>query len=244
VRAGPGLNFSVVGALNKGDPIKAIRVLDDWIEIEAPPNSWAFINGLYLTREKGDEPETSSPRGEASSSPLPTAVDSQTKPSESTKLSMQKVSTDKARSPVAVRGEKPAVPIAGEPTKSTTPGAKPPPSESAVEVPRRVAHEAPSQTNQEPLLPAGSSQGGSSQIKRMVKREGTLIRSVIDQTPSRYRLRSIGTGRVIGYVRPSNAEILIDRYVGQRVIVEGIESWEPDSPKIPVIIADRITTVP
>lgn len=49
VRAGPGQNYSIVGSLNQGDPIRKVRSLDDWFEIEAPPNSWAFVNGLFVT---------------------------------------------------------------------------------------------------------------------------------------------------------------------------------------------------
>ena len=44
VRAGPGLNFSILGSLAKGAPISSIRTLDDWMEIEAPTNTFAFAN--------------------------------------------------------------------------------------------------------------------------------------------------------------------------------------------------------
>ncbi|MDB6037632.1 MAG: N-acetylmuramoyl-L-alanine amidase LytC precursor, partial [Verrucomicrobiales bacterium] len=43
LRGGPGENFSVLGRMQKGESIKPIRTLQDWIEIEAPTNSSAFI---------------------------------------------------------------------------------------------------------------------------------------------------------------------------------------------------------
>jgi uncharacterized protein YgiM (DUF1202 family) len=43
LRGGPGENFSVLGRMQKGESIKPIRTLQDWIEIEATTNSSAFI---------------------------------------------------------------------------------------------------------------------------------------------------------------------------------------------------------
>jgi SH3-like domain-containing protein len=43
VRAGPGENFSVLSRLERGAPVKEIRVVDNWMEIEAPANASAFI---------------------------------------------------------------------------------------------------------------------------------------------------------------------------------------------------------
>ncbi|MBK9138624.1 MAG: hypothetical protein IPM17_07670 [Verrucomicrobia bacterium] len=50
VRAGPGLNFSTLGSLSKEAPIRRIRTLDDWMEIEAPTNTFAFVSAQYLQR--------------------------------------------------------------------------------------------------------------------------------------------------------------------------------------------------
>ncbi|MDW8310145.1 MAG: SH3 domain-containing protein, partial [Verrucomicrobiales bacterium] len=51
LRAGPGENFSVVGTLERGAPIKEISTKGDWIEIEAPADAWAFVAAKYLKQE-------------------------------------------------------------------------------------------------------------------------------------------------------------------------------------------------
>ncbi len=56
-RAGPGLNFSVVGSLARNERVKQVRRMENWLEIEAPSNSWAYISGLFLTRGSAAEKE-------------------------------------------------------------------------------------------------------------------------------------------------------------------------------------------
>lgn len=48
VRAGPGENFSVVGRLERGARVRPIRVQEEWMEIEAPPGSYAFVAAEFL----------------------------------------------------------------------------------------------------------------------------------------------------------------------------------------------------
>ncbi len=43
IRAGPGENFSVVAVLEKGATVKEIRKVENWLEIEAPANAFAFV---------------------------------------------------------------------------------------------------------------------------------------------------------------------------------------------------------
>lgn len=50
VRAGPGENFSVVGLLQKDTPVKEIRQVNDWIEIETPANAYAFVSADLIER--------------------------------------------------------------------------------------------------------------------------------------------------------------------------------------------------
>ncbi len=50
VRAGPGENFSVVGDLEKGATVKEIRTVNDWIEIESPANTYAFVAADLIDR--------------------------------------------------------------------------------------------------------------------------------------------------------------------------------------------------
>jgi uncharacterized protein YgiM (DUF1202 family) len=66
LRAGPGENFSAVGLLHKGDTVKEIITQGDWMEIEAPASSYAFIAAQYLKQE--------TPAAPAEPPPAPIAV--------------------------------------------------------------------------------------------------------------------------------------------------------------------------
>ncbi len=51
LRAGPGENYSVVGLLERGAPVKEITTKGNWTEIEAPPTAYAFVAAEYLKQE-------------------------------------------------------------------------------------------------------------------------------------------------------------------------------------------------
>lgn len=50
IRSGPGENFSVIGRMPKGSAIKELRRSGDWLEIETPPNTFAYIAADLVTR--------------------------------------------------------------------------------------------------------------------------------------------------------------------------------------------------
>jgi SH3-like domain-containing protein len=49
LRSGPSESHSVLGLLERGATIKEIRQVDNWLEIEAPTNAYAFIAAEVLT---------------------------------------------------------------------------------------------------------------------------------------------------------------------------------------------------
>lgn len=51
VRTGPGENFSVIARMKKGDEVKQLRKVNDWIEIEAPTNAFAFVAAEFLEKQ-------------------------------------------------------------------------------------------------------------------------------------------------------------------------------------------------
>jgi uncharacterized protein YgiM (DUF1202 family) len=51
VRSGPGENYSVIGLLQRGDPLKAITTKGDWTEVEPPTNTYAFVAAQFLIQE-------------------------------------------------------------------------------------------------------------------------------------------------------------------------------------------------
>ena len=50
MRAGPGENYGVAGILNKGDAVQPITTKNDWTQIQAPANAYAYIASAYLTQ--------------------------------------------------------------------------------------------------------------------------------------------------------------------------------------------------
>ncbi len=53
IRSGPGENFSVIGRIPKGTAVKQLRRNGDWLEIEAPANTFAYIAAEYVNRPAG-----------------------------------------------------------------------------------------------------------------------------------------------------------------------------------------------
>lgn len=51
VRSGPGENYSVLGIMERGEPVTEITTKGDWTEIEAPSKAYAFVAAQYLKQE-------------------------------------------------------------------------------------------------------------------------------------------------------------------------------------------------
>ena len=53
IRSGPGENFSVIGRVPKGTAVKELRRNGDWLEIEAPANTFAYLAADLVIRQAG-----------------------------------------------------------------------------------------------------------------------------------------------------------------------------------------------
>ena len=51
LRAGPGENYSVVGVVEKGTSVNQIEKKGNWMQIQPPANSYAFVAARYLKQE-------------------------------------------------------------------------------------------------------------------------------------------------------------------------------------------------
>ncbi len=52
VRSGPGENYSILGQMERGEPVKELATKNGWIEIEAPTNAYAFVAAQFLKQVK------------------------------------------------------------------------------------------------------------------------------------------------------------------------------------------------
>jgi SH3-like domain-containing protein len=51
LRAGPGENYSVLGVIERGTAVNQVTTKDDWMQIDPPANSFAFVAAMYLKQE-------------------------------------------------------------------------------------------------------------------------------------------------------------------------------------------------
>ncbi len=52
LRSGPGENYSVIGLLQRGETVKEVGVKNEWLEIEAPANAYAFVAAHLLAAKE------------------------------------------------------------------------------------------------------------------------------------------------------------------------------------------------
>jgi uncharacterized protein YgiM (DUF1202 family) len=103
VRAGPGLNFSVLGTLGKEAPVSRIRTLDDWMEIEAPANTFAYVSASYLQRLPSTPTLATSP-APASEPPVALAATPPTRPEVASATPPPSVPPPTSAAPAATAG--------------------------------------------------------------------------------------------------------------------------------------------
>lgn len=100
IRSGPGENFSVIGRMPKGTAVKQLRRNGDWLEIEAPTNTFAYIAADLVTRNA------------AAPAPAPPASTSQLADKSAPKAPTSKSGKQMAKSkgpPIAAPDTKPAL---------------------------------------------------------------------------------------------------------------------------------------
>jgi uncharacterized protein YgiM (DUF1202 family) len=56
MRGGPGENYSVLGVIERGTAVNEITTKGDWMQIDPPANSYAFVAAMYLKQEAQPAP--------------------------------------------------------------------------------------------------------------------------------------------------------------------------------------------
>jgi hypothetical protein len=241
LRAGPGENYSVIGRLNRGDEVNTIRTVEEWAEIQAPNDAYAFID-LDLIRfgpgtnapapavsvaavpqpEKTDtQPPPAAPAPEATAVATTPAETSATEPKPSAASSETNVPTTAVSSPETSRPPEPSTvpPVAAQ----TTP-----------ELPK-VAQPIPAR--REDPLP-----------KRVVRREGVIRPTKSIQAPTWYELANADTGKTINYLYDqkfsANSGIKLKDYRGKKVVTTGEEAIDPRWPNTPILDIETLDVVP
>lgn len=231
VRAGPGENFSVVGVLGRGDSVKEIRVVDDWMEIETPESAYGFVAAEYLNKEGGAPALIV----EAPAAPGPAPAAPQIEPPTVTTLAppppipAQNVPIESVKEP-----EEPAVGQAIE--------APPLPAPSAIQ---QTTTPPPTETQPLPLpaIAPPVPRPADTLIRRVVTREGIVRGSGSIQAPTSYELASVENRKTLNFLLSPTTNIVVKTYRGQRVLVTGEEFIDSRWPLTPVLQIETLNPV-
>lgn len=273
LRAGPGENYSVIGRLGRGDEVKIIRTVTEWMEIEAPEDTYAFIDS-GLIRFEGDTNSVPQTANVAATQPAaqlesPTAV---TQPStqppaqpvtqpetpkvEATTPPPAVSSTEVVQSPAETSAkvletasqpatdEKPAASAAVPTAETPSPNAATTPEPPAAVAASPAPRTEPLPQVAEPIPPK---QDGPLP-KRVVRREGIIRATKSIQAPTWFELAHAETGKTINYLFEEKLGeklgIKLKDYRGQKVVVTGEEAIDPRWPNTPILDMESLDVVP
>lgn len=218
LRSGPGENYSILGRVDKGYVVKELETKGEWVKIDAPTNSYAFIAAHLLSTDPADlGPALAKAHPPAPPTPPPVTETAQVAP------------------PVAPLPAQPLV-RAAEPAPTPAPtvvAAPPPPAPVAVAT-----------AVTPPVQPATPPVEEEPPAKRIVTREGIVKGSASIQAPTYFVLRSLDNNKTINYLHVPSTNIVMKEFQLQRVIVSGEEILDERWPNTPVITIDNIQLVP
>jgi uncharacterized protein YgiM (DUF1202 family) len=230
VRSGPGENYSVLGRLEKGAKVQAIRTVDDWMEIVAPEGTYAFVSVDFLEIKGAAE-----------------VAKAETKPAEAAAKPVMKSKTESVEPLPTVKVESPAQPAPRPSAVTEVSSAKvindptpvPPPQ------PVVVAPPAPVQPKLDPVaipVPPPTVTANAPIIEvappqvRIITREGVVRRTISVQAPSAYRLADPERATTtINYLYPGDTGLELKWFLGRKIRVSGTESLDPRWPNMPLI---------
>lgn len=216
VRSGPGENYSILGRIDRGTVVTVVETKGDWMKIEAPTNSYAFVAAHLLSTDPADL----GPALAKANPPAP-AVIAQPPPPPPTEVAIA--------TPTPVNP--PAEEIAPTPAAPPTTVVAPPPIPTETVATPAPVTPPPPPVDEPPL-------------KRVVTREGIIKGSASIQAPTYFVLRSLDNNKTINYLFSPNTNITVKSMQLQRVIVTGEEILDERWPNTPVINIDSIEVVP
>jgi hypothetical protein len=233
LRAGPGENYSVLGRVERGTMVKEIRVEKNWMEIEAPESSSAYIAINFLKRLSDDTPApgiTTAPGAE----------------SETTATAPGQPETPE------VAAATPGAPATNE-VATTTPAETTPATTQPVEIeeaPAAPVDQAtaliPPDVTTTPDTTSPSVEAEATEVppRRVVSREGRVIISRSIQAPTDFALESLDTRRTINYLHSEDLGVNLKVYAGRKVIVTGEELIDKRWTRTPIVEVESIRLVP
>jgi len=222
IRTGPGENYSIIGRLERGTPVKEIRTTLPWMEIESPTNAFAFVALDLLEKVPGTAPTPS--LAAAPAAPATNAVVETPAPTAAPEA------TNVVTTPAPVPDTQPATAAPSEPAPAPTVATAEPASTNGIPV--------ITGTVGEPTTPA------EPPPRRTVSREGVVIVSRSIQAPTNFALESKESRRTINYLHTEDPELKLRNFGGRKVIVTGEELLDERWAHTPIIEVETIRLVP
>ena len=218
LRGGPGENFSVVGRLEKGSPIKEIKTENGWVAIEAPTNAYAYVAAEFLDMLPPPSVAVTAPPPVVAPTPEPQVVNVNTPAAPA-------VAAPTAPSPADQKNETQRELDALHNATAPEPAPAPAPDASAPTATPAIA--APT----EPAKP------------RVVTREGFVRRAYNIQAPADFELHDVQTGSLIDYLQPKPGQNF-KIFLGTRVTITGPEAMDPRWTRTPVLRVESVDLMP
>lgn len=229
VRAGPGVNYAVVGKVSPSDAIIRRGIMGEWVKIAPPATASLWISSSLVQMERSSEPaavpvEPEPPAATIEHSAIATPVEQPLQPSEA-------LVADAAADDAVV--QQPVVAVASV-------QAAPEPAPADVVMPRPVIEPEEDFASDASALPAGFTLLPVAGQGTPTTREGVLrLTGYVFRSPSRYRLIT-GESDTVCYV--SGNQNQLRSLLGRRMRVTGREYWVKGKDQ-PVLTAERIVLI-
>jgi len=236
VRARPDDVHDAVARLEKGAPVKEVRRVPDWIQIEPPTNAYGWVASDFLTME----PPTAAPPATVAAAAPVAAAPAAAAPVAAAPVTAEAVAPPGTNATPEATNTTPAT-VAAPPIVAPEPVATAPPTTPATTQPPAAAAPAPTA----PTPAAAAPEIPSVDVKpRLVTREGNVRRTINVQAPADYELLDLNSGRLIEYLQPDPKDKKFQVYMGKRVSVTGPEWLDRRWPRTPILKVQTIDMMP
>jgi uncharacterized protein YgiM (DUF1202 family) len=228
LRAGPGENYSVLGTVERGEPVDILTTRGDWSAIAPPATAYAFIAAMYVRQESSgnlaaNPPASTETQPPALTTNVVTETNTVTETNVVTETNIVAETNMVAETNVVVETN----------TVTVTP-----PETTLAATTTTIDTNAPAMS-----MPATPTTAEASEGPRIVTHEGVVrhVLSIIE--PTTYEIYDPQTDVDINYLYTASTNLDLSRYSGMRVIVTGEETLADRWPNTPVLTVEHLQVV-
>ena len=252
VRGGPGVNFSVLGFVERGTPVSEIRREGNWIEMAQTPGLAGFVAASMIDiaspvlAETETTTTTTAEPEEGSVTEEPLEEETLVVAEEGT-LPVTDITEPEEQKPVKEALPGSTTTVVADPAPAivaTDPTADRP---LATDERARLALEQRTVEGQTWYVagdPDDALLAELPEYRRKVIREGVIRRTGSIQSPSDFSLVSARNGVKINYLYTSYTNIPLVDLLGVRVRISGEEGLDPRWPNTPVLLIKSLHVIP